>query len=402
MPLLVSLANRRSLVKSLWVYHGIHNYTEAIMYYNGSRPDVILFNRRPYTVSSRSVIKEGQNGRRVADPSYVTCTPYLYRLQDYKAYCAWHSERGGQVIYDRDYLYRFSTNVFVPYKWHRDYPGYTAWARADDAAEDILSQLFDFWQGLKDSVDAVKTVTSTVSRIDSALPYLRDGNFSKAARKVTGRHIIANSWLEYNFAILPTIHTAQLAIQHAIKDRSQAFRMHKKRSEVLTHKVDREDYYFFLHVSLSLKAEGSVTRYFTAQAMQQNFDRMAFSRPAPAMWDAVPWSFCIDWFLPVGTWLDQMSRITQYASDGCDVSCCRLIGDYTFLPNYEVSSFYSERTHCEDFWLDRRVNKQLGAKTWDLQGLLDRAEFGINARRLSYLTAIVASKYRKTFAGGLL
>jgi hypothetical protein len=289
----------------------------------------------------------------------------------------------------------------VPSSWRRKYPNYTAWARADDASEDILSQLFDFWQGLKDAVDAVKTVKNTVSRIDAALPALLDGNFSKAAKTVTGRHILANSWLEYNFAIRPTIHTAQLAIQHAIKDRSQAFRLHKKRSEVLTTTVPLDNYYIDGKVQLRLKAEGSVTRFFTAELMQQNFDRMAFTRPAPAIWDAIPWSFAIDWFLPVGTWLDQMTRITQYSSDGCDVSCCRLTGDFTFLPK-RGQLFYSERTHCEDFFLYRRVNRQLGAKTWDLQGLLERSEFGINARRLSYLTAIVASKYKKSFAGGLL
>lgn len=371
------------------------------MYYRGRRPDVIVYNQDLYTVSEKAIARTGENGKRIADPSYVTCTPYEYTIDDYRAYCAWHATREGHEVYDADSIYIFSANQFVPSSWRNKYPNYTAWARADDASEDLLDQLFDFWQGLKDAVDAIKTVKNTVSRIDAALPSLANGNFSKAARTVTGRHIIANSWLEYNFAIRPTIHTAQLAIQHAIKDKSQSFRMHKKRSEVLSTIVPINNYYLTGKVQLRLKAEGSASRYFTAAALQQNFDRMAFTRPAPAMWDAVPWSFCVDWFLPVGTWLDQMSRITQYSSDGCDVSCCRLTGDFTFIPT-RGQRFYSERTHCEDFFLNRRVNKELGAKTWDLQGLMDRSEFGINARRLSYLTAIVASKYRRTFAGGLL
>lgn len=371
------------------------------MRYRGVRPDVIIFNQRLKTVSEKTILKSGSNGKRIGDPTYVVCTPYNYEITDYLAYCAWHSRRDGHEIYDNDWLYFFSVQSFVPRNWTNLYPNFKAWARADDASEDLLDQLFDFWQGLKDAVDAIKTVHSTVSRIDAALPSLASGNFSKAAKIVTGKHIVANSWLEYNFAIRPTIHTAQLAIQHAIKDRSQAFRMHKKRSEILTAVVPNNNYWFKGRVALRMKAEGSATRYFTAAALQQNFDRMAFTRPAPALWDAVPWSFCIDWFLPVGTWLDQMSRITQYSSDGCDVSCCRLTGDFTFIPT-RGQRFYSERNHCENFFFYRRVNKALGAKTWDLQGLIDRSEFGINARRLSYLTAIVASKYRRTFLGGLL
>lgn len=371
-------------------------------FYLGVRPDVILFNRGLYTVSNKIVRRDGIKGKVKADPSYFVCTPYYYEVNGYQPYILFHSlNRDGTVRYDRDLL--FTENLISDCVSADLYNVGLAASLCDDASEDLLSQIFDFWQGLKDTIDAMKTVGSAVSRIDAALPYVVQHNFKKAARIVTGRHVIANSWLEYNFAILPTIHTAQQAIQYAIKDRSQAFRMHKKRSQVLSGKRTDDSWNYSKVATLTCKYEGSASRYFTAAAMQQEFDRSAFTRPAPALWDAVPWSFAIDWFLPVGTWLDQMTRITQYASDGCDVRVCRFSGSYFFNNNQPYEAIEAgSRTESEDFQLYRVVNKALGAKTWDLQGLLSRSEFGINARRLSYLTAIVASKYRKSFAGGLL
>lgn len=372
--------------------------------FNHTRPYFTTLNGKLYRYGSEWSLRSGSKGFTPGDPPSKRCTGLTRVYQTAVPFVALHSvDRYGKVIPNRDLLF---TRDLWSDSWEAGLnppANLLDYSLAEDAAEEQLGNLFDFWQGMKDLKDALQMGCTFFHNVSSSVSQLRNRNFTAAARRITGdRHIIANTWLEYNFAILPTIGSIQDAIQFAVKDRTQAVRLHngKRRLNAGFWSVDTFNYSCSAKFELELR--GAATRYFTIEAFQQEFDRSAFTRPAPAIWDSVPWSFAIDWFVPIGTWLDQISRITQYSSDGCDVTSGSLTGDYHWSDIPGRTRLYDYSNAVKHFHLVRRVNTRLGAPTYSLQGLLDRSEFGLTQRRLSYLFAIAASRLKKSFGKGLL
>lgn len=361
---------------------------EIPLFYQSSKG----WKKAPYAWVTKKLTSE--KGLVSSDPLIVKCTPRSV----FASKLAYLSYRTGGIDYFR-YVHwpqYYSSNELIS----------KGFGLADDCSEDILSETFDAFQGFKDAIDATKMATNYFQRVTRAIPLLTRGRFIDAARTITGRrHIVASNWLEFNFAILPTIGTIQDAIKYGIKDKAVAMRLHHGSQQSIHDSFTENAYGVDLSTTISGTLFGSATRYYTAAWLQRNWDRAAFLRPVPALWDMIPWSFAIDWFIPLGTWFDQMTRINLYASDGCDVSGFELKGTLDVSVQDRFKSrlkVYDVSPDIEGGMLERRVATRVGAQTWDLQGLLDRSGFNLGCRRLSYAFALCNTRMKRSFFGGVL
>lgn len=155
--------------------------------------------------------------------------------------------------------------------------------------------------------EALSMITNAATRIAKALRAVKKGNFPQAAEfltKGTTRHlgsrkVIANNWLELQYGWLPLLKDAEGGAQ---------FLAHHM-SVPLQHVV-----------KVSVKAGGSVSNSWSHATIDKSHvyqrkrikcilkekDVIALSGltdPLSVAWELVPYSFVVDWFIPIGNYL---------------------------------------------------------------------------------------------------
>lgn len=88
---------------------------------------------------------------------------------------------------------------------------------------------------------------------------------------------------------------------------------------------------------------GVVLYYAPQNAALASLSKLGLANPAEVVWELVPFSFVLDWFLPVGDWLSTLDAAVGYEFlDGC---CTQFIRGY----QRSVPRLYSEDTRTT--WL---------------------------------------------------
>lgn len=226
---------------------------------------------------------------------------------------------------------------------------------------------------------------STASKLLKGAKALKKGNFVEAARHLglprgglrkdhTGkwrkthftRDEFANKWLEFSYAWTPLyndMYGSLVAADKALKAEPDRVIPYVKQAS-------------FKHtdkgaVEFSVGNEGLIlNREYTATYEQRvkascnvviidpafvTIDALGLSNPALVAWELVPFSFVVDWFLPIGTWLNAMSPLiglevrdgfkTVFATDSVSVGSAGdvLIG-YAFVQNPSTGKYAWEAT----------------------------------------------------------
>jgi len=137
-------------------------------------------------------------------------------------------------------------------------------------------------------------------------------NPEKSAKRVSRRAIrknLANTWLELNFGWAPLIsdiHQAVDVMQQQIP--SVPIRVRGSEPRSFTYIDDTNPHGFWLK-----NAEGTLQLQLSGQIDSVNpnlllANQLGLLNPAFILWDKVPFSFVIDWFLPVGNFLKSFDK----------------------------------------------------------------------------------------------
>lgn len=186
------------------------------------------------------------------------------------------------------------------------------WTSNDDLAligrlrEEIAGSSFNLAVTTAESREAFSMITNAASRIYGAYRLMRKGNFQLAARKLTEgtsrRKIsdksIASNWLELQYGWLPLLADAQSGAQYlaeyGLRRRSRRYSVRLSKSGSLGPAVGGAN------VVGTTVARGQLIAYIDEV---NEASLIGLTDPLSVAWELIPYSFVVDWFLPIGDFL---------------------------------------------------------------------------------------------------
>lgn len=194
------------------------------------------------------------------------------------------------------------------------------WGSKDDLgllnqlAEQIKGHSFDLAINMAESKRTYGLVLSNVRSLGSSLVNLKRGNFSQAFRALgvpTSRQRrlrardISGRWLEMQYGWRPLIdqsYQAAKALEALNRDRTMRFIASKQRTKV--HDLaESGGYQTFCRATISVKI---ICELYEELSLWRS---LGLTNPASVVWEVVPYSFVVDWFLPVGSYLSALGVI---------------------------------------------------------------------------------------------
>jgi len=178
----------------------------------------------------------------------------------------------------------------------------------------------------------IDLVTNTITNVAGAYGDLRRGDFMGAARHlgVAGRKransrfntnyaknkakALGSGWLELQYGWKPLLTDVFGAVEELANQQASPHIM-----QVTSRQVREEDIRFssLSTVSPSYRATVLITgrrsliirkgvTFFRKPGAPQDLPRLGITNPAVVAWELVPFSFVVDWFLPIGNWLETL------------------------------------------------------------------------------------------------
>jgi hypothetical protein len=181
----------------------------------------------------------------------------------------------------------------------------------------VKSHDFDLGVNLATAHQTVDLVVGNLQKLGRAALALKRGQFATAARQLgvhpRGTRLkstdVSGRWLELQYGWLPLIGDSYEAAKayHAItaNPRSQIYRS----SNSIKGLKDGSQ----SPTVLSLPYTEKVTRYIQYECVEQLSvaRQLGLLDPLSVAWEILPWSFVIDWFIPIGNYLDLLGQIPQ-------------------------------------------------------------------------------------------
>lgn len=266
-----------------------------------------------------------------------------------------------------------------------------------EAQSKVFGQSLNLAMSAKDVIDANKMASDYFKRVARAAPYLRKKQFGKALKSFFGTKskslAAANSWLEFQFGVRPTIKAVQDAYNHAAMSvKANRGRLLRIRSASRKIEIQQEvspssgwkqipDY--------SVTSTYACYRYLSKQDFLQN---MARFNVVEVGWDATPWSFLIDWFVPVGDYLSQFGSITTFTTDGCDSTKTetRQHGKAVWL-NSDANGHQTMMVHLDEVKFKRSINRTLSLNM-TLSEMIQRSKLNISCQRTASAFALARQR----------
>lgn len=269
-----------------------------------------------------------------------------------------------------------------------------------EAKSKIFGQSLNLAMTAKDIVDANKMASQYFGRVAKAAPYLRKKQFGKALKAFFGTKskslAAANSWLEFQFGVLPTIHAVQDAYNHAsmgIKtNRGRLLRLRSASQKLQIQQEVSPTSGWMQIPDYSVVTTYVCYRYLSKQDFLQN---MARFNVVEVGWDATPWSFLIDWFVPVGDYLSQFGSITTFTTDGCDSKKIETEqhGVAVWLASH-VDGHQLQTVHVSQTDFTRKVNRTLSLNM-TLSEMIQRSKLNLSCRRAASAFALARQRIGK-------
>lgn len=151
-------------------------------------------------------------------------------------------------------------------------------------------------------------IGSTASRLARAAQQIRQGKGKAALRTLRAKSYrnIPNHWLEAQYAwkpLLGDVHGAAQELAHRELRHYRAtvtgsVRVEDKGSEVWTSGLRRDQWQWIRTASGFVRLD-----YIPGNTFVSAMSRAGMTNPFEIAWEKVPFSFVVDWFLPVGDWL---------------------------------------------------------------------------------------------------
>lgn len=210
------------------------------------------------------------------------------------------------------------------------------------ATKKVLSKLQDMKVNLGQVYAERKRTADLIStnfiRMSGAAAMLRKGNFQGAARylnvslsrNVNGRlrqqyrtsraDSLSSGWLEIQYGWLPLcsdiVGMAETLAQSQIREirnrvAARDFRTQSRKTSFVSTFSYSDDEFTRYEVSY-------VLYYATENLALQSLSKAGIANIATVVWEVTPWSFVVDWALPIGSWIQALGASLGYSLEkGC-------------------------------------------------------------------------------------
>lgn len=265
-----------------------------------------------------------------------------------------------------------------------DYRSLMSWDANDDIrtlnklAESIRGHSFDLGVNIAESKKTYGTIVGNLRSIGSALFALKRGHVTDALRQlqVPGKRVrhlrakdVTGRWLEMQYAWRPLVSQsfeAAKALEALTGPRVLRFRVSSgtKRRTIEGSPVPN-CYKYPIHVTYSKKLIAELSEDVGVGRSLGLMD------PVSVLWELVPYSFVVDWFLPIGSYLSALGQIPamkgrfltierggQKGGDFTRVGSCAALG---YPPNFHKVDrhFRYERTYSTSLSVPRPTFNKL-------------------------------------------
>lgn len=201
-----------------------------------------------------------------------------------------------------------------------------------DLARQIKGHDFNLGTTAATSGQALNQAVSSIAALAKAMRSLKRGDIGGAARalgltvgqrkrkKLNGKlntGDISGAWLALQYGWLPTLsdtYEAWKAIEAHDSSREQKRTFHARRRR------GAEKFGISNGVQYFSKATRRKSHTFTLSAELELGRELGLTDPLSILWEVMPWSFAIDWFLPIGAYLDALNIIPQLRGKGYTTS----------------------------------------------------------------------------------
>lgn len=242
-----------------------------------------------------------------------------------------HTERSGGT-----YLYNFQNGPFSSSVFATSciFSGVV-----EEAQYKAKVKLFDQLQGeganianmIAERQQTIDMVANTIRKIALTIGDIRRRNFSSAFRRLFGdargaRRLrgkdIADTWIAIQYGIIPLMgdvyDIVNLSHRRITSLQPVTFRASSKHAR---NGPSDQSAAFFQSKNYGFRACVAVAKYMIRAFPNNKLASPAalgLTNPLVPLWEITPWSFVIDWFLPVGRYLEQLSATHGWTfHDGC-------------------------------------------------------------------------------------
>lgn len=352
------------------------------------------------------VVRQGTKGNRTYTSNgyiYILPTDY-YRSSSWDAYSVqytdyWESASGPKTRYvsglGPGLPWVNDTSVRVIYKdtyWGEE----PKTAAKTKAYAQLQSNMCNYAMLTKDLRDGLHLAQDYFDRVLKAAPYLKRKQFRKASNAFFGtskkRKAVANTWLEFQWGVKPTIEAVQTALQRATTDDARVIRIVGKGVSELTKLPANNAWHRWSGYMLD-RAVCRVYRYFK----NNYFVEQAAFNPIEPAFDAVPWSFLVNWFIPIEDYLRQFGYVSIWSDTfGCD--SVKDVWDYQVDwieyglddPNYPKIRTIP-MSPKRDMTFERSTSSAISLPLTFAE-MLDRGSINMSIKRLLNTTALVTQR----------
>jgi hypothetical protein len=191
---------------------------------------------------------------------------------------------------------------------------------------------------------------------------LRKGRFDKAARllgvsKTTSKlhpRDVAGRFLELRYGWQPLIqdcYDGWLAFSLNQSSKPRVIKIRGRKAEIHWHNSSMSPTLYSVLGPARCKYEIEV-EYTERYPVERS---LGLRDPASVVWEILPWSFVVDWFYPIGSYLEVLNALPALKVTRKRISrSYRYTGNGVYNGPYE--SLEGARTTCSSWWLDRQVS----------------------------------------------
>jgi hypothetical protein len=221
---------------------------------------------------------------------------------------------------DRDYIGTWQTStgprsVAIGQLVGMNAPPADPWSNKDELK--LLSNLQKAVEGhtfnaavfLGEAKESLEMITNTARSLAQAIWYVKRGNFDAALRHFRLKHrpphmdaskTFAHNWLQLKYGWMPLVSDAREAAiaLAAITNRPAKFAVNASRSAF----VGLVSSNSIRSVTVTVMQRKRYKYYLTEDYSPMS--GLGFTDPLPVAWELIPYSFVVDWFLPVGSYLE--------------------------------------------------------------------------------------------------
>lgn len=379
------------VIRKYFTYQQYQLTRDGYVLYSSGDKDVVVLTRSQST--STPLVKLGDRY------CHVQPTPYGWRRDYYPPNVYYIGDRNSSqppswytVTGWADYMDLYGPVVGIPGPTF-DELTQSALTSLDSEASSNMEML------TKDLIDSGKLATEYFERTLRAVPYLKRGQFAKAwkhfnmrkGKLQSSRKAISDHWLAYQWGVKPALDAIIEAYNQATDDDlKRSFRIIKRASST-TSFVDP------IKSGVIQPANGTcfrsvwLYRYFT-DVSYKDFKAL-WNNPVVPTWDAIPYSFLVDWFLPVGDYLRQFGWVGSFMNSRMIKGHNSYVEQVEIYPAVKRYVWLQSRDPCNWKSFNRKLDSSIHS-TLSMSDVVERSEFGISAARLLNLAALVNQKLR--------